>query len=253
MARPLSTWLTQSILAAALTLAQPARAEITFAYAADSPLGSLFAARLTGEITAADLHALQGQMETAALAGRRQMQLNSAGGDVDAALAIGRLMRSLEFDSMVLPRGQCDSACVFVLAAGIDKVVEGTVGIHRPYFSRIAVAEVGAALQGVKADVEAYLAEMNIPTRLVEDMFSTDPAEMRVLTEAELGAYRLNSQDYVVREERAQRMADDHGLSREAYEAFRQDMNYRCRIFTGQPEPLKACVREVAARHGISL
>ena len=105
----------------------------------------------------------------------------------------------------------------------------------------------------MKAEAEAYLDEMNIPTRLVEDMFSVDPAAMRILTEAELGAYRLNSEDYVMREQRSQRNAAQNGMTREAYEIFRQDLNYSCTIFTGQPAPLEACVREVAARHGIPL
>lgn len=240
-------------LAALLAFASPARAEITFAQAPDSPLGSAFAARLTGDITAEDYWALRDRVGQAGQARVRQMQLNSTGGDLEAALAIGRLMREMSFDSLVLPRGACHSACVFVLAAGVDKVVKGEVGIHRPYFPQIAAAEVAPALRAVKAEAEAYLDEMNIPTRLVEDMFSVDPAAMRILTEAELGAYRLNSQDYVVREQETQSLAAQNGMTREAYEIFRQDLNYSCTIFTGQPVPLEACVREVAARHGIAL
>ena len=182
-------------LAALLAFASPARTEITFAQAPDSPLGSAFAARLTGDITAEDYWALRDRVGQAGQARVGQMQLNSTGGDLEAALAIGRLMREMSFDSLVLPRGACHSACVFVLAAGVDKVVKGEVGIHRPYFPQIAAAEVGPALRAVKAEAEAYLDEMNIPTRLVEDMFSVDPAAMRILTEAELGAYRLNSED----------------------------------------------------------
>ena len=46
-------------LAALLAFASPARAEITFAQAPDSPLGSAFAARLTGDITTEDYWALR--------------------------------------------------------------------------------------------------------------------------------------------------------------------------------------------------
>mgnify|MGYP000876579140 CR=1 FL=1 len=242
-----------TLLALCLTSTVPARAEIRFASAEGGPYGAMFAARLTGEITAADAEALSAQLAQASLANMRQMQLDSFGGDLDAAFAIGRLMRSHRFDSLVLPDGQCDSACVFVLAAGIDKVVKGNVGIHRPYFSAISSDDVQTGLQAVKADAEAYLTEMNIPTRLVEDMFSTDPAEMRILTRQELEAYRLTGLDYVVREQRAQQMADEHGISREAYEAFRQELNHKCTIFTGLPEPMLLCVTQVAARHGIQL
>ena len=164
---------------------------VGFDFAMGYPAG--FAARLTGEITAADAEALSAQLAQASLANMRQMQLDSIGGDLAAAFAIGRLMRKHQFDSLVLPDGQCDSACVFVLAAGIDKVVKGNVGIHRPYFSAISSEDVQTALQEVMADAEAYLTEMNIPTRLVEEMFSTDPAEMRNLTRPELEACRLHA------------------------------------------------------------
>ncbi|HRK43976.1 MAG TPA: hypothetical protein PLH11_13145 [Gemmobacter sp.] len=58
---------------------------------------------------------------------------------------------------------------------------------------------------------------------------------------------------YVMREQRSQRYAAEHGMTREAYEIFRQDLNYSCTIFTGQPIPMEACVRGVAARHGVPL
>ena len=242
-----------TLLALCLTNILPAQADIRFASSRDGPYGAMFAARLTGEITASDAQALSAQIEQASTANMRQMQLDSIGGDLAAAFAIGRLMRKHQFDSLVLPDGQCDSACVFVLAAGIDKVVKGNVGIHRPYFSAISSEDVQTALQKVKAEAEAYLTEMNIPTRLVEEMFSTDPAEMRNLTRQELEAYRLNGLDYVVREQRAQQMAEEHGISREAYEAFRQELNHKCTIFTGLPEPMLLCVSQVAERHGIQL
>ena len=253
MAKSISSWLLPSFLVASLPLASPAHGEIAFAFAAEGPAGSSFVARVTGEITAADYQALRQQADQAAQANVRQMQLDSSGGNLEAALAIGRLIRSLEFGSMVLSQGRCDSACVFILAAGIDKVVEGEVGIHRPYFIHRTDIGVREALRIVKAETEAYLVEMNIPASLAEDMFSVDPGSMRTLTGDELAIYRLNSMDYVAREERAQRLSASTGLSREAYEVFRQDLNYSCRVFGGMLEALKACVDEVAARHGISL
>ena len=127
-----------ALLALCLTNILPAQADIRFASSQDGPYGATFAARLKGEIAAADAQALSAQMEQASTAKMRQMQLDSIGGDLAAAFAIGRLMRKHQFDSLVLPDGQRDSAWVFVLAAGIDKMVKETVGIHPPYFSAIS-------------------------------------------------------------------------------------------------------------------
>ncbi|MDZ7907387.1 MAG: hypothetical protein U5N10_03570 [Gemmobacter sp.] len=141
-------------------------------------------------------------------------------------------------------------------SAPVNKVVLGEVGMHRPYFPQLAAAEVGPALQAVKAvkaASEAYLDEMNIPTRLVEDMFSIDPAAMYILNSAELTTYRLNSEDHVLREQRAQSSAARYGMSREAYELFRRDLDYSCKIFIRQKAQMTACVNSVAARHGLPM
>lgn len=244
------------LAASLLTLVAPTsplRAEIRFEQAAETQMGSAFAARLSGDITAEDYGALLGLADQAAAADWRHIQLDSTGGDIAAAMAIGRLMRSMEFDSLVIAGGRCHSACLFVLAAGVNKVVLGEVGMHRPYFPQLAAAEVGPALQAVKAASVAYLDEMNIPTRLVEDMFSIDPAAMHILTLDELGAYRLNSEDHVLREQRAQSSAARYGMSREAYELFRRDLDYSCKIFIRQRAQMTACVNAVAARHGLPM
>lgn len=240
-------------LIALLAPAPPLQADIIFAQAPDTLMGSAFIARLTGDIRAEDYWALHGLADQAAAAETRHIQLDSTGGDIAAAMAIGRLMRSMEFDSLVIAGGCCHSACLFVLAAGVNKVVLGEVGMHRPYFPQPAAAEVGPALQAVKAASVAYLDEMNIPTRLVEDMFSIDPAAMHILTLDELGAYRLNSEGYVLREQRAQSSAARYGMSREAYELFRRDLDYSCKIFIRQKAQMTACVNAVAARHGLPM
>lgn|GEM_PF-6004569 len=95
-----------------------------------------------------------------------------------------------------------------------------------------------------------------IPTLLALCLTSTVPAraEIRFASTAD-GPYgaMFTGLDYVVREQRAQQIADEHGISREAYEAFRQELNHKCTIFTGMPEPMLLCVTQVAERHRIQL
>ena len=56
--------------------------------------------------------------------------LDSSGGDGEAAMQIGRLLRSA--NAHIFVTGECASACIFVLASGVVRVAPAySVGIHR--------------------------------------------------------------------------------------------------------------------------
>ena len=64
------------------------------------------------------------------------LTLDSEGGDVYAALRIGRMLRKARAWTHVLKGSKCISACVFLLAGSVRRDVDGgVVGIHRPYSS----------------------------------------------------------------------------------------------------------------------
>ena len=230
-----------------------ASADLSFGSREDSTFGSVFYVVIGGTITAQDRDTLLSTQADASAAGLRMAILGSEGGDLDATLEMGRYLRAMNFDVVILPDAVCYSACVFLLAAGIDKKVQGYVGIHRPYFTSGGTGSVSDAIKATKLEVEAYFEEMNIPGRLAEDMFSIDPANMRILSEPELRDYRLNSKDYAAQESDTVGMIDGLGVSREAYEAFRQDLNYSCQIFMGRADRLNSCMREVANRHNVPM
>src|SRR5437868_2488579 len=54
--------------------------------------------------------------------------LNSPGGSVEAAMAIGRIMRKERLEAMVPFDSQCDSACVLIYAGAASRVSAGKVG-----------------------------------------------------------------------------------------------------------------------------
>ncbi len=58
--------------------------------------------------------------------------LNSTGGDVDAALKIGRIVRNNEGS---VTAGKCFSSCALIYIAGVSRTNVGLIGLHRPYFS----------------------------------------------------------------------------------------------------------------------
>ena len=62
--------------------------------------------------------------------------LNSKGGEVLAAVQLGRIIRSQAIEVWVDKSAECTSACILVLAAGVSRVaIPGArLGIHRPYF-----------------------------------------------------------------------------------------------------------------------
>ena len=57
--------------------------------------------------------------------------LNSPGGNVNNAVSIGYLVRSNRLSTWVLPNDECLSACPLILQAGVCKMAEGEVGLHR--------------------------------------------------------------------------------------------------------------------------
>ena len=62
--------------------------------------------------------------------------LDSLGGSVLAAIKIGELLRAN--DAMVWVQGECSSACVFVLAGGVERnlILDSKIGLHRPFFEQ---------------------------------------------------------------------------------------------------------------------
>lgn len=64
--------------------------------------------------------------------------LDSIGGDVLAAIEMGRILRNAAAHTWV-PRGsECSSACIFLLASGVERRVSpgAKIGLHRPFFEQ---------------------------------------------------------------------------------------------------------------------
>jgi hypothetical protein len=132
--------------------------------------------------------------------------LNSAGGDVDEAVKIGRLFRKFLLKAKApdrWPDGQfllpsyrtsepatlcrgpecnCASACALIWFGAPDR--SGTIGLHRPRFDdpsfrALAPAEAARAYRRMLDGVARYLDEMETPKHLIETMVSTGSGEIR--------------------------------------------------------------------------
>jgi hypothetical protein len=97
---------------------------------------SICTLRLDGRIGPDDVALFKRSLEK--VGGKQELLLflNSEGGDITTAIEIGRLVRRWQDSHVVVALdSKCFSACVFVLAVGLNRVVHGKVGIHRPFNS----------------------------------------------------------------------------------------------------------------------
>jgi hypothetical protein len=153
------------------------------------------------------------------------VELDSLGGDVDAAIEIGRFFRAKDAGvEMHVPRqARCASACLLILAGGTNRRVEGNLGIHRPFLAaplRSTTTEnVKNAATKTQERLRAYFREMNISERLADDMMMIPTDQMRWLTSQEISVYGLGVEDPVTKETGLLKEAQKYGLSRMDYEA----------------------------------
>jgi ATP-dependent protease ClpP protease subunit len=136
-----------------------------------------------------------------------RLLIDSPGGDVYAAMELGRLLRANHV--FISPAGSplnngngyCASACVLawvgapVRAIGSD---QSLFIIHRPY----GFADAGQDLAGssmrwktMQDDIRRYLVEMNIPPTLLDAMNEVPSEEGRALTAAEWSRYLIDAND----------------------------------------------------------
>ena len=176
---------------------------------------------LSGEIKSGDLNNLKYAFGT--IKDRRSvtLHLNSSGGSLEESILIGRWVRQQKIWTTLSQDypAECFSSCVFVLAAGVVKILtpNDNVGIHRPYFTRMPNQSIEVAMKKALVDSRAYFSEMNIPEQLADAMFSIPPNTIEILSQEKLSFYRLNQSDMVYAEELDIRNAALFGMSRQEY------------------------------------
>ena len=107
--------------------------------------------------------------------------LNSAGGDVASAMAIGHLFREKAVQTHVVKDDVCSSACVFIFAGGVSRTMSSHayLGLHRPTnsdYQKVALldrAEAEKQYQKVIVATRSYFSEMGLPSRVAELILNT--------------------------------------------------------------------------------
>jgi hypothetical protein len=149
---------------------------------------------ITGTITSKDVDAVQrATSKLSATAKARIVILSSLGGEVEAAMAIGQIVRNKLFWTTVDSGSKCASSCVLILAAGVGRSADegSVVAIHRPtfppkYFAGLSADDARSKYVQMTQKVRSYLSEMGMSDRLFEQMMSVGSYDVKALSIQEM-------------------------------------------------------------------
>lgn len=155
-------------------------------------MGHILAAKISEDIAPGDYEALlRGIRAHPGHYSRKIVLLDSIGGSAPEAIRMGRLLRETGFDAVVPSTGLCQGSCIYLLAAGHRKTVNGPVGLHRPHHPSGESALARSLHRHERYSPAAYFREMQVSSRLAEEMQRIEPHRMKVLTTQELAGFGL--------------------------------------------------------------
>jgi len=164
--------------------------------------------------------------------GAANVYIDSNGGSVEEALRIGEIIRSNEMTIWIGPNGKCFSSCVFLLAAGINRLIFGSVGIHRPFYTKLdantPISEVRRQREILNERIRNYLIRMDVSPKLLEDSLGVEPEKIKILTENERMMYRIEGRDAAYDELITARMAEFYEMPMAEYRTKNQQAISKC-------------------------
>ncbi|MEM9582659.1 MAG: hypothetical protein AAGA08_06050 [Pseudomonadota bacterium] len=150
---------------------------------------------LTGQIAPGDADRFTHYLETSPQ-NLTHIRLNSHGGSVSDALSIGRHLREQGFDTLMGAGDICLSACPYVLASGIERIIheEAQVGVHQHYFGTNSALPAFLAVEDIQrgqGEVMVYLDGMGVDPMIMRHALVTPPDEIYVLMPTQLKDYKM--------------------------------------------------------------
>lgn len=124
------------------------------------------------------------------------VRLNSPGGSVSDALAIGQRLRDEGYDTVMDPGDICLSACPYILAGGVARSVDddAQVGVHQHFFDVNTVLPAFLAVEDIQrgqGKVMTYLDGMGVDPLVMQHALVTPPDEVYVLLPDQLEDYNV--------------------------------------------------------------
>ena len=135
---------------------------------------------ITNTITQSDADKIAQRATEFGINALRMTLTDSSGGDVDAAIQIGRIIR--ENDATVYVDGKCYSSCALIYIAGVTRINSGVIGLHRPYFGSTPQSRqsVERQLPLMLQKVKSYVQEMGVADNFYQEMINTEPSKMKL-------------------------------------------------------------------------
>lgn len=171
-----------------------------------------------GTITQQDIYGAK-VLESLVKRGRQtiagnQVSFSGDGGDVDAAMAVGRVLRRLGVIAVVARGEQCLSSCVFAFMGGDRRAVDGRLGIHRPYLSSTRkVADRRLYYRQLQKRLQQYIDDLDFPPSLFEAVMSVPPESISFLTAVDLKRFYLQGMSPSAEDEADAAAAGNLGIS----------------------------------------
>lgn len=177
----------------------------------DGSSGILARGRIEGNESARLLSVLQRTGGTP-----RMLIISSPGGDMASALDLGQTLRRIGIQTMVgslaqnpygqpvVAAGSCQSACVLVLMAGVQRTIMpgSRVGVHSPSVHMVSGGRAYALddvttrymVQGTEPVLRSYARQMGVSPGLIDVAHRTPHTSIRTLSPSELARYGLVTQ-----------------------------------------------------------
>ncbi len=180
MSRSCRVWVLSAVLAVVPT--SLVRADVSVHGRTDS---SLFV-DILGTITNQDPKTFENAIQD--LGGRRlYARLDSVGGDVFAAMHIGRLIRKHDGVTIISVPSKCYSSCALLFISGVMRHNLGELGLHRPY--QVSALQnrqtIETQLPRMLALLREYVAEMGVADNFYDQLVNTEHTKTAI--------YRIDS------------------------------------------------------------
>jgi hypothetical protein len=174
-----NTWPTLSLVSAGQSLA-----EVQIIDNQDGWAPNLI---IRGTISKADADYVTQQSEGKYKDKTLTVSLDSEGGNVAAAMAIGGIIRRNEWSVFVQQNKKCFSSCALIYIAGVSRVNNGVIGLHRPYLAEsLNREEIERVAPVMLQQVKEYVRSMGIVDSFYEQMVNTEPSQIRLYRENEI-------------------------------------------------------------------
>lgn len=164
----------------------------------------------------------QWQSASQSKSARPTVEIESPGGDVEAALHAGRMLRRAKATVFVFgapDQAVCSSSCVLLVAGGVERYLIGGLAIHNIFLASegLTYEQVASTRRRFDESIRAFLVEMNVSPQLYDRMLTVPPQRLRLLTEQEREEFGLGMTDPTFRDFRLGDEASRRGIDKTTY------------------------------------